>query len=100
MNVASLDLCKELYELSGWNNLAPGVFDIEKAWRPTPLASADNYRLIGIGPNTQEDIPAYDLDYLLTKLPKVLLTNDYDSYAAWRAGPGRTHLRAKAGGSP
>lgn len=70
MNVASLELCKELYEVSGWKNPKAGVFEIEKAWRPTPLMSGDNYRLINIGPNTPEDIPAYDAGFLLRKLPR------------------------------
>jgi hypothetical protein len=69
MNVANIELCKELYDLSGWTNPKPGVFEIEKAWRPTPLSSGDNYRLINIGPNTPEDIPAYSLGFLLRKLP-------------------------------
>jgi hypothetical protein len=43
MNTASLELCKELYELSGWN---------------APVVSMD-------GPT-----PRYDLGYLLRKLPK------------------------------
>lgn len=70
MNVASLELCKELCELSGWTKSDPRIFEIENAWRPTPLASGKNYRLINIGPNTPEDIPAYVLGYLLQKLPK------------------------------
>lgn len=72
MNVASLELCQNLYELSGWTLRRP-EYDIEKAWRPTPLASGDNYRLINIGPNTTKDIPAYDLGYLLRKLPAIRL---------------------------
>jgi hypothetical protein len=71
MNVASRELCEELYELSGWTSQAYESGGIEKAWRPTPLISAENYRLITIGPNTPEDIPAYGLGYLLRKLPEI-----------------------------
>lgn len=48
MNVASLELCKELYELSGWNtHISHGVPD--------------------------RDIhPVYDLGFLLRKFPKKL----------------------------
>jgi hypothetical protein len=79
VNVASLDLCKSLYELSGWKNPKAGVFEIEKAWRPTPLSSGDNYRLINIGPNTLQDIPAYSLGYLVRQLPDITLET-------WRSG--------------
>lgn len=87
MNVASQELCKELYELSGWSNPAPGVYEIEKAWRPTPLASGTNYRLINIGPNMPADIPAYQLGYLLRKLPgSPLVKRMYiDKNDAWKA---------------
>lgn len=63
MNVASLDLCKELYELSGWqteNNYHMN-FDM-----PVVLMASVNpdgtYYEAGV-------CPAYDLGYLLRKLP-------------------------------
>lgn len=46
MNVASLELCKELYELSGWDN-------------------REQYHYIDGSP-----VPAYDFGYLLRKLPE------------------------------
>lgn len=58
MNVASLELCKELFELSGW-------------WQNHPYSVYDKNgkaRII----NTRAavgDTPAYDLGYLLRKLP-------------------------------
>lgn len=63
MNVASLELCRELYELSGWEqtrfwyakDLAPSDPDI--------FQPADPHR------NRYADVPAYDLGYLLRKLP-------------------------------
>lgn len=48
MNVASLSLCKELYELSGWDSL--------------------EYHPNAVG--TPITCPAYDLGYLLRKLPR------------------------------
>lgn len=63
MNVASLELCKELYELSGWE-------DTEK-W----LTASDLLPEIIDGKKTgnlkREQVPAYDLGYLLRKLPPV-----------------------------
>lgn len=59
MNVASLELSKELYELSGWTGTA-------LLWQP----DGD----IGLmGPTSSERPPAYDLGYLLRKLPLVRL---------------------------
>jgi len=45
MNVASLELCKELYELSGWD-------DLDLSFQPE-----------------RGNCPRYDLGYLLRKLP-------------------------------
>jgi hypothetical protein len=66
MNVASLKLCKELYELSGWIE-TPFAYDI---------SYADNWlRHIEDFPKNSRErqgvsmIPAYDLGYLLRKLP-------------------------------
>lgn len=55
MNTASLELCKELYELSGWNDT---YFSHE-----TFLDDSDE-------PSGRlQSIPAYDLGYLLRNLP-------------------------------
>lgn len=71
MNVASLDLCKELYELSGWD-------DTEYVWAQNffldgkPRIKWDvqtNVQSLGYKPGANL-IPAYDLGYLLRKLPK------------------------------
>lgn len=56
MNVASLDLCKELYDLSGWKHSANGL---------TTLSPAPDK----IGRQFEQICPAYDLGYLLRKLP-------------------------------
>lgn len=56
MNVASIDLSRELYELSGWG-------ETELGWWPgarkTPIRTKDS----------AFEFPAYDLGYLLRKLP-------------------------------
>lgn len=53
MNVASLELCKELYELSGWSSQITHN-------EPTPSSSLVDQVPI---------CPAYDLGYLLRELP-------------------------------
>jgi hypothetical protein len=70
MNVASLELCKELYELSGWddtyfswnfNSSVP-----EQGW----YVDDDN-----LAYPKSDTYPAYDLGYLLQKLPKNISRN-------------------------
>lgn len=58
MNVASLENCKRLYELSGWSKT-------NFAW------AEDNYHYPMYRPATlkTDDTPAYDLGYLIRKLP-------------------------------
>lgn len=75
-NVASLELSKKLYELSGWND-APFAYD---------TSYADNWlRYIEDFPGDTRErrgvdiIPAYDLGYLLRKMPRV----DKDGIFAW-----------------
>lgn len=72
MNVASLDLCKDLYELSGWN-------DTYTMWGEdddSNVRMLKNDYYIGV----DYLAPAYDLGYLLRKLP-----NNMES------GNGKTH---------
>jgi hypothetical protein len=61
MNVASLDLCRELYELSGWDDTT--FLFIEGDIEGVGPASEYGYH------PEMGDIPAYDLGYLLRKLP-------------------------------
>ncbi|HET6924843.1 MAG TPA: hypothetical protein VFH39_03380 [Candidatus Saccharimonadales bacterium] len=61
MNVASLELCKELYELSGWSLATSKWYE---SWGDSDWSIADKYN-----PNCPENYPAYDLGYLLRKLP-------------------------------
>ena len=63
MSVASLELCKELYELSGWEEAAYGYFKLHGSISPYLLnASVASFR-------DKLQCPAYDLGYLLRKLP-------------------------------
>ena len=94
MNVASLELCKELYELS------PGDATYLKwAYDPTyvtyPIGDGEWFQS-GIRPHTERwtdkeyyflrYCPAYDLGYLLRKLPEeVEFTNKCDDEGAYRA---------------
>lgn len=78
MNVASLELCKELYGLSGWKtdyywvpssvNVSPDVnnpsYEV-RAWEEiTSHMNWDRALQISLS------VPAYDLGYLLRNLPK------------------------------
>ena len=69
MNVTSLELSKELYELSGWggtNYSWASVKDKTTMYKPMLRAT------IGSNSAWHED-PAYDLGYLLRELPLVEL---------------------------
>lgn len=61
MNVASLELCKELYELSGWNI---GEF----AWASWNNEDKVLYEMGGWDERVDWLCPAYTLGYLLRKL--------------------------------
>ena len=55
MNVASLELCQELYDLTGW--------DYDDA------AHCSHWKGIVVWGRKTEGVPAYDLGYLMRKLP-------------------------------
>ena len=71
MNVASLSLCKALYEVNGWD-------DTYFVWRedlPEAVSRVDW---------DEYDYPAYDLGYLLRKLPVgIHIRRKMDVYQAW-----------------
>lgn len=87
MNVASLELCRELYELGWWEGT-------DHAW-----AYHTNERHLvhleagyGVGENW-DYAPAYDLGYLLRKLPREvhanqlqLTWNSNTGYEQWECG--------------
>lgn len=64
MTTASLELCKELYELSGWmmeSNMPYFYYDHNHNYALTMANTVVNSGL--------DNPPAYDLGYLLRKLP-------------------------------
>lgn len=109
MNVASLELCRELYELSGWEDTDLfhnwgkrfGTRDVYKRGIPRAVtdfskvvdfAEVGRTRLQGLRTQYVEDgyvlddyreklsCPAYDLGYLLRKLPDFYLNRDPDGF--------------------
>lgn len=83
MNVASLELCKELYELSGWTTdtyywLQGSMPDLaEQEHYPTVVFHNDS--LAEYPYAYERQCPAYDLGYLLRKLPN----SDKQGIYAW-----------------
>lgn len=73
MNVASLKLCKELYEISGWDSKTLDVY----AGDGFPGDAAKPRRVDSLG---WSEIPAYDLGYLLRKLPGYLPKYERTTY--------------------
>lgn len=69
MNVADLELCKELYELSGWEDT-------------TNTFGSTTERLDWIQSDNGKGwyLPAYDLGYLLRKLPSFIESNSGIGY--------------------
>src|SRR6266568_3669439 len=87
MNVASLELCQELYKMSKWEPQDCAVYALlgestifQLVRNPEPnLISMDYY------------IPAYDLSFLLRKLPRSVKGDTYrlglvDNVNSYRAG--------------
>ncbi len=75
MNTASKQLCQELYELSGWNCVRDWYFAYHKAAGEVEYDLKLNADESKAG---RDDFPAYDVGYLLRKLPR-LITDDVDS---------------------
>lgn len=71
MNVASLELCKELYELSGWDNTEFGWFDVD----------GDTHWAITHDAGGADVVPAYDCGYLLRQLPNTSLEQTVKLFA-------------------
>ena len=66
MNVASKQLSQELYELSGWNCVRDWYFAYHKAAGEVEYDLKLNADESKAG---RDDFPAYDVGYLLRKLP-------------------------------
>lgn len=110
MNVASLDLCKELYELSGWDGAAFRHCQFRNVSSPedqrhmvySTVESTDDAQ------DMEERIfivdyrnwPAYDLGYLLRRLPGYAVLKHVDAEHAldedtfWKAVY-QSHLRGQ-----
>jgi hypothetical protein len=74
MNTASLDLCKELYELSRWD-------DTTYTWYGSPHPERDDFELGLTGVHMDcIEYPAYDLGYLLRKLPDEATSKKHGGY--------------------
>lgn len=90
MNVANLELCKELYELSGW------LKGTEKFWFEPGDGFKNqliNKKFKPNGFNENGRFPAYDLGYLLRKLPGVKLEQiDKDFWNAQKSYNDGTEL--------
>ena len=98
-NVASLVLCKELHDLSGWE--APDTWAFGDELNEPIVVSSDHGEL---GHDIYRVAYAYDLGYLLRKLPAqiefndeiVKLTLDRQSGKMWRASYAYPLERMKA----
>jgi hypothetical protein len=62
IGIASFELCKELSEISAWSNT-------EKYWYQDWLLQ-NSWKVGYLGQADEKTYPAYDLGYLLRKLPK------------------------------
>lgn len=83
MNVASLELCKELYELSGWDGTD---FLYSHAQWVQDGSVMHRYRLIKYRATRRKDpmnVSAYDLGYLLSRLPR---THSGVGFCLWASG--------------
>ena len=70
MNVASLELCKELHELSGWK-------DTDYTYYANAGQHSGTMMHRSLVFDKPENLPAYDLGYLLRKM----INHDPDIYA-------------------
>ncbi len=89
MNVASLELCKELYELSGWRDTRY-FYKAISGMDYMVVAQPDNGKHRERQPTTYkwDECPAYDLGYLMRKLPAYggkFIRQDRDG-TSWVAG--------------
>lgn len=95
MHVASLELCRTLHELSGWGNP-----DAERPLNEDPYFWTDGWWCQEADGREWEFysevsdhtmwgnnhlVPAYDLGYLLRKLPPKHLKLELDIYDRWKA---------------
>jgi hypothetical protein len=80
MNVASLELCEELYGLSDWFDTYAKYYELDRIPQLLPSITIGNEPL-GVHQLVMK-APAYSLDYLLRQLPnkRVKLRNYSDGH--------------------
>lgn len=83
-SVASLAPCRELYELSGWDDTD---FGHQPVLRP---GYEGVHRVVITQPKSNNIIPAYDLGYLLRKLPPTDESGDH--WEMWRSLDGMSWI--------
>ncbi|MCO4274300.1 hypothetical protein NG701_07635 [Pseudarthrobacter sp. HLT3-5] len=81
MDSELFDLCKEVYRRTGWKMTDNYYF---YAWttKGHKLTDVTEKKYRGKG---YDDVPLFTTDYLLEKLPEVLITNSYER-GEWIAG--------------
>lgn len=122
MNVASLELCKDLYELSGWgytyHAFGVGEHDLTDKqwywfegkrtgsyWEAIKADWYDRDPFDGRRPTAtthRMDLlaPAYDLGYLLRKLPQVHISQQPSHWAAWCVSEATANIDTICGDTP
>lgn len=89
-HVASLELSRILFELSGWK-------DTHFSWRSQ---NKQEPRIVDIAPNIDSDIPAYSLGELLRKLPEYMMRDGLSrSLCLYKANSRGIGWIAKYGGT-
>ena len=95
MNVASLPLCKTLHELSGWSDTEYHYWNLRQKnsdgeWEYTEPVALTERDYIQITQSTfgEPEHPAYDLGYLLGKLPYGIML--YKGKKGWTFSVGNT----------
>lgn len=88
MNVASLELCKELYGLSGWRERVGLQYFPDKFYATHLRLDLEEEVIPTMDESYEADFicPAYDLGYLLRKLPR---TYKGVGLCVWAAGSSR-----------
>ena len=67
VSVARLDFCRELFELSGWDDTAWSYYWDEED--ETVLNLSESLKVVGGVGHYDKQYPAYDLGYLIRHLP-------------------------------
>lgn len=84
MTVASLELCKQLYELSGWQDVDESIFS----------SVTEKLDWIYDAPSGLWWLPAYDAGYLLRKLPRRIDLIQLHEKRGWLASRSLEGLQA------